>query len=143
MARNPKEESTKVFGGTSVVPGTYFIIDSIITDEVLTVPGQADTHYDALQVVLAYDQNGARGAEVEATLVLNGCWRPRRGSDDKRYQASGSFFTELLKACQGKGFVETRNHIRNAYNNRRITVDYIEYPSQHGGFGRVPKVEFL
>lgn len=143
MARNCKEESTKVFGGTSVVPGTYFIANAIITDEVLKVPGQADTHYDALQVVLKYDQNGTAGAEVESTLSLNGCWRPRRGSDDKRYQASGSFFAELLKACQGKGFVETRDYIRGSYINRRISVNYTEYPSQHGGYGRVPVVEFL
>lgn len=143
MARNPKETSTKVFGGTNVVPGTYFIADAIITDEVLQIPGQADSHYDALQVVLKYDQNGTAGAEVESTLILNGCWRPRRGSDDKRYQASGSFFAELLQACQGKGFVETRDFIRGSYKNRRIKLEYIEYPSQHGGFGRVPKVEFL
>ena len=144
MAKNPKNgASTKVFGGTAVQPGTYFIKSAIITDEVLKIPGQADAPYDCLQVVLMHDNNGAVGAECDATLVLNGCWRPRRGSDDQKYQASGSFFTQLIAACQGKSFDQTRDFINATYPNRRISINYTEYPSQSGGFGKVPVVEFI
>lgn len=135
--------STKVFGGTSVTAGTYFIASAMITVETLKIAGQADTEYDSLQLVLKHDQNGVAGAECDATLSLNGCWRPRRGSDEKRYQAHGSFFAELIKTCQGKSFDQTRDHINATYANRRISVNYEEYPSQSGGFGRVPVVEFL
>lgn len=144
MAKNPKAGvSTKIFGGTSVAAGNYFIASAIVTDEVLKIDGQPDKAYDALQLVLKHDANGVAGAECEATLSLNGCWRPRRGSDDKRYIASGSFFAQLLAACQGKSFDQTRDYINATFANRRISVNYTEYPSQSGGFGRVPVVEFL
>ena len=144
MARTAKTTpSTKVFGGNSVAPGTYFIADSIITEETLSIQGEPDTVYDSLQVVLKYDQNGAQGAEVDAALQLNGCWRPRRASDGSRHQASGNFFDELLKACQGKSFDQTRDHIKANYVGRRINITYQEYPSQHGGFAKVPVVNLL
>lgn len=144
MAKNPKNgASTKVFGGTSVPVGNYFISSAIITEEVLKIDGEPDKPYDCLQLVLKHDNNGTPGAECENTLSLNGCWRPRRGSDDKRYQASGSFFTQLLNTCQGKSFDATRDFINSTFANRRISVNYQEYPSQSGGFGRVPVVEFL
>lgn len=144
MAKSPKTgASTKVFGGTSVPSGNYFIASAIITEEVLKVDGEPDKPYDCLQLVLKHEQNGAAGVECENTLSLNGCWRPRRGSDDKRYQASGSFFTSLLATCQGKSFDATRDYINAQFVNRRISVNYQEYPSQSGGFGRVPLVEFL
>lgn len=144
MAKTPKSgASTKTFGGTSVPAGNYFIVNAIITDEVLKIDGEPDKPYDCLQLILKHDNNGTPGIECENTLSLNGCWRPRRGSDDKRYQASGSFFTQLLSTCQGKSFDATRDFINSTFANRRISVNYTEYPSQHGGFGRVPVVEFL
>lgn len=140
MAKTAKQgASSKVFGGNSVNPGNYFIVGAMITEEVLKVTGQADTTYDCLQLLLKHED----GKECEATLSLNGCWRPRRGSDDKRYQASGSFYDQLLTACQGKSFDATRDHINATMNNRKISVNYTEYPSQSGGFGRVPIVTFL
>lgn len=144
MAKNAKTTaSTKVFGGTSVAPGTYHIASAIVTEETLKIEGQADKTYDCLQLVLKHDQNGVAGAECDATLSLNGCWRPRRGEDGKRYIAAGSFFASLLAACQGKSFDQTRDYINANYTNKKISVAYEEYPSQSGGFGRVPKVEFL
>lgn len=145
MAKTAKATpSTKVFGGNAVTAGNYFISRAIVTVETLKIAGQADTEYDCLQVVLKRDNNGTPDAvECEATLSLNGCWRPRRGADDKRYQARGSFFTTLLAACQGKSFDQTRDHINATMSNRRISVNYDEYPSQHGGYGHVPIVEFL
>jgi hypothetical protein len=144
MARQAKTTpSNKVFGGNSVAPGTYFISDSIIVEETLSIQGEPDTTYDSLQVVLKYDQNGAQGAEVDTGLQLNGCWRPRRASDGSRHQASGDFFTALLQACQGKSFDQTRDFIKANYVGRRISIAYQEYPSQHGGFAKVPVVNFL
>lgn len=144
MARTAKTTpSTKVFGGNSVAPGTYFISDSIITEETLSIQGEPDTTYDSLQVILKYDQNGVQGNEVDAGLQLNGCWRPRRASDGSRHQASGNFFDELLRACQGKSFDQTRDYIKANYVGRRISIAYQEYPSQHGGFAKVPVVNFL
>lgn len=144
MAKTAKNgASTKIFGGTSVAPGSYFITSAIVTEETLKIEGQADRVYDCLQLVLKHDANGVAGAECEATLSLNGCWRPRRSEDGKRYQASGSLFTSLLAACQGKSFDQTRDFINATYANRRISINYTEYPSQSGGFGRVPIVELL
>jgi hypothetical protein len=144
MAKTAKNgASTKTFGGTSVAPGTYHIASAIITEEILKIDGQADKNYDCLQLVLKHDVNGVAGAECDATLSLNGCWRPRRGEDGKRYIAEGSFFTSLLATCQGKSFDQTRDYINANFVNKKISVNYEEYPSQSGGFGRVPKVEFL
>lgn len=137
------EPCNKVFGGTSVPSGNYFISSALISDEVLKIDGEPDKPYKMLQLILKHEQNGAPGAECENTLSLNGCWRPRRGSDDKRYQASGSFFVSLLATCQGKSFDATRDYINANFANKRISVNYTEYPSQSGGFGRVPVVEFL
>lgn len=142
MARDPKD-SDRIFGGQNIPAGTYFIADAIITNEKLEITGQPTVEYDLLQVVLKEDNNGVAGAELETTLHLNGCHRPRRGSDGGRYQASGSFYDGLIKACQGKSFSQTRDWIKANYANKRISLNYTEYPSQHGGFGRVPKVEFL
>lgn len=139
MAKTIKASSDKVFGGNTVLPGTYFIAEAIIVEEKLTLPGQPETAYDSLQIKLNNDQN----QPVEATLALNGCWRARRGSDDKAYKATGSFFDQILKECHGKSFTITRDYINNTFRNRKISVNYQEYPSQNGGFGRVPVVEFL
>lgn len=143
MARDIKQSSDRTFGGQAIPAGTYFIADAIITNEKLEITGQPTVEYDLLQVVLKEDNNGVAGAELELTLHLNGCHRPRRGSDGNRYQASGSFYDGLIKACQGKSFTQTRDWLKANYANKRISLTYTEYPSQHGGFGRVPKVEFL
>jgi hypothetical protein len=143
MARDIKQSSDRTFGGQAIPAGTYFIADAIITNEKLEISGQPTVEYDLLQIVLKEDNNGVAGAEMEQTLHLNGCHRPRRGSDGGRYQASGSLYDGLIKACQGKSFTQTRDWLKANYANKRISLTYTEYPSQHGGFGRVPKVEFL
>lgn len=143
MARDIKQSSDRTFGGQAIPAGTYFIADAIITNEKLEISGQPTVEYDLLQIVLKEDNNGVAGAEMEQTLHLNGCHRPRRGSDGGRYQASGSFYDGLIKACQGKSFTQTRDWLKANCANKRISLNYTEYPSQHGGFGRVPKVEFL
>lgn len=142
MARNPKD-STKVFGGTSVPAGVYHIASAIITEETLTLPGQPESKYDCLQLVLKQDVNGTPGAEIEATLSLNGCWRARRGEDGNAYRATGSLYDLLLANCQGKSFNVTRDYINANCANKRIAISYTEYPSQSGGFGRVPVVNFV
>lgn len=140
MARNNvKNESTKTFGGNAVPAGTYTVADAIITDETLAITGQPTMNYDLLQVVLKTEA----GNELETTLHLNGCHRPRRGADGNRYVASGSFYEQLITACQGKSFTQTRDWLKANYVGKKITLSYTEYPSQQGGFGRVPKVEFL
>lgn len=145
MARTAKPTaSNKIFGGTSVAPGTYFISKAVVTEEVLKIDGQPDKPYDCLQVELKHcNADGTVGVDCDAALSLNGCWRPRRGEDGKRYIAEGSFFTSLLNACQGKSFDATRDHINQNFANKKISVNYTEYPSQSGGFGRVPVVEVL
>lgn len=145
MAKSAKNgASTKIFGGTSVAPGSYFIASAIVTVDTLQIEGQADKEYDALHLCLKHVKaDGTQGDDCEATLSLNGCWRPRRGEDGKRYIASGSFFAALLATCQGKSFDQTRDYINANYTNKKISIAYDEYPSQSGGFGRVPKVEFL
>ena len=143
MARDIKQSSDRTFGGQAIPAGTYFIADAIITNEKLEISGQPTVEYDLLQIVLKEDNNGVAGAELDLTLHLNGCHRPRRGSDGGRYQASGSFYDGLIKACQGKSFTQTRDWLKANCANKRISLNYVEYPSQHGGFGRVPKVEFL
>lgn len=143
MARNVKETSDRTFGGNAVPAGTYFIADAIITTDKLEITGQPTVEYDLLQVVLKADNNGQPGVELEQTLHLNGCHRTRRGADGGKYRASGSFYDGLLAACQGKSFTQTRDWLRTNYLNKRISLSYDLYPSQHGGFGQVPKVEFL
>jgi len=139
MAKNVKQTSEKVFGGNSVLPGTYIISDAIIVEETLTLPGQPQTTYDSLQIVLKTEQ----GLDVDATLSLNGCWRARRGEDGNAYRASGSLFDLLLANCAGKSFTVTRDYIKTNCATKKIAISYVEYPSTSGGFGRVPVVNFV
>ena len=139
MAKTIKASSDKTFGGNAVLPGTYKVNGAIIVEETLTLPGQPQTNYDSLQLQFLTETD----QPVEATLSLNGCWRARRGSDDVAYKASGSFFDILLKECHGKSFTVTRDYINTSLKGRKVSVNYREYPSQNGGFGRVPVVEFL
>lgn len=140
MARNATvvEKSNKTFGGNAVPAGTYLIAGSRIVEATMTLNDE-ERKYDSLEVTFKTEA----GAEVSGTLSLNGCWRPRRGEDGKPYQASGSFFTELLTVCTGKEFTDVRDHINATYVGRKVAVNYTEYPSLSGGYGRVPKVEFV
>lgn len=133
------KESTKVFGGQALAAGSYFIHSAFVGEDVLKVAGQPDRPYDTLEVRV-FDANGQ---VMKATLRLNGCWRPRRGSDNNSYQASGSFFEGLIKACTGKSFSETRDYINQKLVGFEIGLSYKDYPSTSGGFGRVPVCNVL
>lgn len=134
-------ESDKTFGGSFVSPGSYFISHASITPETAKIDG-VEKEYDKLQLHLKHIQdNGTAGGDVETTLSLNGCWRARRGTDGKRYIASGSFYNKLIEACSGKSFSATRDYINANLANKKITLSYDEYPSQQGGWGRVPKCD--
>lgn len=139
MARNADvvDNSNKVFGGNAVPAGTYIIAGARIIDAMMNINGE-ERKYHSLELMFTTEA----GAEVAGTLSLNGCWRPRRGEDGKPYQASGSFFTTLLNACTGKVFTDTRNYINASYKGRKVAVNYTDYPSLSGGYGRVPTVEF-
>lgn len=133
------KESSKVFGGQALAAGSYFIHSAFVGEDVLKVAGQPDRPYDTLEVRV-FDANGQ---VMKATLRLNGCWRPRRGSDNNSYQASGSFFEGLLRACTGKSFSETRDYINQKLVGFEIGLSYKDYPSTSGGFGRVPVCNVL
>jgi hypothetical protein len=135
--KTPKN-SDKVFGGNSLQAGTYRIKQSLIYDEKATINGEEVT-YDCLAVEVLDET----GAEVEAVLSLNGCWRPRRGEDNKKYQASGNFFDQILRANHGKSFNATRDWINANLKGKKISVAYTDYPSQSGGWARVPVVNIL
>lgn len=139
MARNADvvEQSNKVFGGNAVPAGTYIIAGARISNATMNINSE-ERKYHSLELMFTTET----GAEVAGTLSLNGCWRPRRGEDGKPYQASGSFFTTLLNACTGKEFTDTRDYINATYKGRKVAVNYTEYPSLSGGYGRVPTVEF-
>lgn len=133
------KESSKVFGGQALAAGSYFIHSAFVGEDVLKVAGQPDRPYDTLEVRV-FDANNQ---VMKATLRLNGCWRPRRGSDNNSYQASGSFFEGLIKACTGKSFSETRDYINQKLVGFEIGLSYKDYPSTSGGFGRVPVCNVL
>lgn len=139
MARNADvvEKSNKTFGGNAVPAGTYLISGARIVEATMNLNGE-ERKYDALELMFKTEA----GVEVNGTLSLNGCWRPRRGEDGRPYQASGSFFTTLLNACTGKSFTDVRDHINATYQGRKVAVNYTDYPSLSGGYGRVPTVEF-
>ena len=139
MARNANIVATsdKTFGGNAVPAGTYTIAGARIVEATMNLNGE-ERKYDALELTFKTEA----GAEVNGTLSLNGCWRPRRGEDGKAYQASGSFFTEVLNKCAGKSFTATRDYINATYTGRKVAVNYTDYPSLSGGYGRVPVVEF-
>lgn len=133
------KESSKVFGGQALAADSYFIHSAFVGEDVLKVAGQPDRPYDTLEVRV-FDANNQ---VMKATLRLNGCWRPRRGSDNNSYQASGSFFEGLIKACTGKSFSETRDYINQKLVGFEIGLSYKDYPSTSGGFGRVPVCNVL
>lgn len=137
MAKTPKN-SDKLFGGNSLQAGSYQIKNAVIFDEKATINGDEVT-YDCL----AIEVTDETGADVEAVLPLNGCWRPRRGEDGKKYQASGDLFDQILRANHGKSFNATRDWINANLKGKKITVSYTDYPSQSGGWARVPVVNIL
>lgn len=137
---NEKQTSDKKFGGNSLPAGNYVINRSLIVDATMTVDG-ATRNYDALIVVV----NDEQGVELAQALQLNGCWRAHRDAEGKRQQASGSFYDQVLKACAGKSFTETRDYINASLKGKKIAVAYTEYPSasRASGFGYAPKVNFI
>ena len=137
MAKTPKN-SDKVFGGNSLQAGSYSVKQAIIFEEKATINGDEVT-YDCLAIEVLDEE----GKDVEAVLPLNGCWRPRRGEDGKKYQASGDFFDRILKACHGKSFNFTRDWVNSNLKGAKISVSYTDYPSQSGGWARVPVVNVL
>lgn len=139
-----KASSNKVFGGNTLPSGVYEISRSFIGEDILKIAGQPDTPYDTLEIeVKVVSDSGQVGGIAAATLRLNGVWRARRDADGNRVQASGSLFEGLIKACQGKSFTETRDFINAKLVGQRFRLDYQEYPSASGGFGRVPKANLV
>lgn len=142
MASNPKD-SEKIFGGSALQAGTYIILGSDIVEEIAKINGE-DKPYDCLRLLVA--DESAPAVQLKAYLSLNGCWRPRRGSDNKPYQASGDLFDTLLKACSGLTFNKVRDYIRAnftaAQGKNKFILEYMQYPSQSGGFGQVPIANF-
>lgn len=142
MASNPKD-SEKIFGGSALPAGTYQIVGSDIVEETAKINGE-EVKYDCLRILVA--DPSAPAVQLKAYLSLNGCWRPRRGSDGNAYQASGNLFDELLKACSGKTFNETRDYIKSTFigvaGKSKFILTYKQYPSQSGGFGQVPIANF-
>lgn len=140
MAKNAKTSpSTKVFGGNKLQAGNYLVVKALITEE--PNPVDESKTYDLLQVVV---KNPATGAECDATLPLNGVWRPRRDSEGKKHQAHGSFIEALLASCTGKSFSETEQFINTNYQGKTLVVAYEDYPSaSHNGFASVPIVNVL
>lgn len=144
MAKQAKQGACdKTYGGATVPAGQYFIIESLITEEVLQIRGQADSTYDALNVVLAPNVNGAAGPVLENTLRLNGSWRERVDKDGNVLKANGDFFAHLLSNCQGKSFDFTRDFINNNLKQRRITIAYTTYVSHNGQIGHIPTINFV
>lgn len=145
MARQAKNgESTKKFGGSTLNEGTYFIHTSLVTEEDLNIDGNSEGKYDCLWVEVAHIQaDGTKGDVLEEAIKMNGCWRERRGSDDKPYKASGSFYDLLFKECGHHSFDFTVEYIKQHLAGKKISVAYIRYPSVRGGFGYVPKIDLL
>lgn len=142
MASSPKD-SEKIFGGSALTAGTYLILGSDIVEETAKINGE-EVKYDCLRLLVA--DPSAPAVQLKAYLSLNGCWRARRGSDGKPYQASGDLFDTLLKSCSGKTFNEVRDYIRAnftvAQGKNKFVLAYTQYPSQSGGFGQVPIANF-
>lgn len=141
MASNPKD-SEKIFGGSALPAGTYQIVGSDIVEETAKINGE-EVKYDCLRILVA--DPAVPGVPLKAYLSLNGCWRPRRGSDGNPYQASGNLFDDLLKNCSGKTFNEVRDYVKANFlvaPRNKFVLAYKQYPSQSGGFGQVPIANF-
>lgn len=144
MAKQIKQGACdKVYGGQTVPAGQYFIIESLITEETLSIRGQADSTYDALNVVLAHNNNGQQGPILETTLRLNGSWRERVDKDGRVLKASGEFYDQILANCQGKSFDFTRDYINQNLKGRKIVVVYTTYVSHNGQIGHIPTINFV
>jgi hypothetical protein len=123
--------STKIFGGAALPAGTYNIHSAFCDTDSLIVNDRVK-NFETLEVRVFNEQNEV----LRSTLRLNGCWRARKGSDGKPYQASGTFFDGLLKHCTGTTFSETRDYINNNLAGFQIILDYTQYPSTTG-FGNI------
>jgi hypothetical protein len=140
MATNAQ---TKIFGSALIPAGTYLIADATNSDEVTTINNQ-EVKYVKLALNLSHFNAEGEPTGKAGSISLNGCWRPRRGSDGQAYQASGTFYTELLKACQGKSFEETAQYITNTFKDKKVKVDYLRYPlANTNGFGNLPIINFV
>lgn len=137
------DAKTKIFGSALVPAGTYLIADATNSDEVTTINNQ-EMKYVKLSLNLSHFNDEGKPTGKAGSISLNGCWRPRRGSDGKAYQAGGTFYTELLKACQGKSFEETAQYITNTFKDKKVKVDYLRYPlADTNGFGNLPIINFV
>jgi hypothetical protein len=144
MARNIKQDACdKVVGGQTVPQGQYFIVESDITVEPLKIRGQADSEFDAWNVRVAPNNNGAQGPTLDTSIRLNGFWRERVDKDGKVRKPYGDFFDLLLSQCQGKSFDAGRDYINNNLKQRRISVAYDTYVSHTGQIGHIMKISFV
>lgn len=124
-------ESQKRFGGTALVAGNYVIHSAFCYQDVLETQ-KGPRLYDTLEVRV----QDTSGKIPQATLRLNGCWRPRKGSDGQPYSAKGNFFEGLKNRCTGKTFSEVRDFINQNLVGYKINLSWENYPSQTG-FGQV------
>lgn len=129
------KESNKRFGGIALPAGNYFIHSAFCGEDKFQETSGRIRSYDTLEVIVFDDAGVSR-----ATLKLNGCHRPRKGTDGKAYPFEGKFFEVLQKNCNLKTYSETRDYINATLAGFEIAVAYTSYPSQSGGFGQVPKV---
>ena len=144
MAKQAKQGACdKTYGGATVPAGQYFVHEALITEEVLQIRGQADSNYDALNVVLAPNVNGAAGPVLDTTLRLNGSWRERVDKDGKILKANGDFYDLILANCQGKSFDFTRDYINQNLKGRKIEIAYTTYVSHNGQIGHIPTIKFI
>lgn len=124
-------DSQKRFGGTALPAGEYVIHSAFCYQDVLETQ-KGPRLYDTLEVRV----QEPNGRIPQATLRLNGCWRPRKGSDGQAYAAKGNFFEGLKQACTGQTFSEVRNYINSKLIGFKINLSWENYPSQTG-FGQV------
>jgi hypothetical protein len=154
MAKNPKQgASTKRVGGGSAPAGNYIISRIFVSDEETEINKQT-VKYDGLNVGLipAVQQGNtfvaAAGAkELDATLMLNGCWRTRYDAKGVAHKASGTFIDWFIQNCSGQTFDEVVAFMTtnpNDQRNRAISIAYDSYQSVYGSAeGKVPVVNYL
>lgn len=131
-AKKFEGECRTVFGSAKLSAGTYTIADAGLYKRSYTLNGDTK-EYASLEVKVS---------ESEFAIPLNGCWRSRRAADGTAHKASGSFFDELFVKATGKTFDEVVKLINKDFKDRKIRVNYVDYPNNFG-FGSVPVINFV
>lgn len=130
------QTSSKLFGGSSLNEGTYFVHSAFITtDSFITSKGE-DKVFEVLEVRVFKEDNSVS----RAVLRLNGCWNERKGSDGQPYKASGNFYDFLFAQCTNNNFAEARDFINSKIAGCKIDLAWKSYPTDTG-FGHVAEVK--